>query len=135
MRWPSHSEAIRRKDVKQIQYRNSTHDYLFIHLNLCSELTPMKKTFTFNTRNGLAEVKEGDVIYSIAGERFIIRTPLHSDGLVYVTHADKGWQASYYPSAFGLAIPERWWNIPPAVKRATRSSQTFQDLISPTTAD
>ena len=87
----------------------------------------MKKTFTFNTRNGLAEVKEGDVIYSIAGERFIIRTPLHSDGLVYVTHADKGWQASYYPSAFGLAIP--WVSDSPS------SQQTFQDLISPTTAD
>ena len=63
------------------------------------------KTFTFNTKHGLAEVKEGDILYSMAGQRFIIRTPLHTDGLVYVTHQDKGYNASYYPSAFGLAIP------------------------------
>ena len=100
------------------------------------------KTFTFNTQNGLTEVKEGDILESITGERFIIRTPLHTDGLVYVTHADKGWQASYYPSAFGLAIPWRWWDIPPWTFRHRQASadsrssqQTFQDLISPTTAD
>ena len=71
----------------------------------------MMNTFTFNTRNGLVEIKQGDVLESITGERFIIRTPLHSDGLVYVTHAEKGWQASYYPSAFGLAVP--WVNDQP----------------------
>ena len=62
-------------------------------------------TFTFNTKNGRVEIKQGDVLQSITGERFIIRTPLHTDGLVYVTHADKGWEASYYPYAFGLAVP------------------------------
>ena len=39
------------------------------------------KTFTFNTKHGLAEVKEGDILYSISGQRFMIRTPLHTDGL------------------------------------------------------
>jgi hypothetical protein len=65
----------------------------------------MNKTFTFDTQNGPLTVSEGDVLESFRGERFVIRTPLHTDGLTYCTHETDGYQAGYYPSVFGLVIP------------------------------
>ncbi len=70
-----------------------------------SEIWAVNKTFTFDTRNGSLTVREGDVLETFDGERFVISTALHADGLVYCTHETKGGQARYYPYVFGLGIP------------------------------
>tara|TARA_R100001244_G_scaffold27893_1_gene27442 strand:+ start:193 stop:522 length:330 start_codon:yes stop_codon:yes gene_type:complete len=109
----------------------------------------MNKTFTFDTQNGPLTVSEGDVLESFRGERFVIRTPLHTDGLTYCTHETNGYQAGYYPSVFGLVIPATSFeddhlsaiteefirgHLEIGIDRKT-SQQIFQDLIAPTTED
>jgi sRNA-binding carbon storage regulator CsrA len=52
------------------------------------------------------EILEGSAVTSSRGERGIVRTPIHSDGLIYVTW-ESGKRGGYFLEVFGLTeVPD-----------------------------